>query len=151
VLGLDYALRGSAPVAELAAAERLDLTFRDLNLSELRSTLAQGARVAQQPGPRVLTARHIADATDRVGRAHLWRACDMMLRDGGRLYVEVLTGRGTDDSFAREQHLRPVPMRRVLRELEGRGATVLAHRQTRARPHSRAGHRIGRLVVEWRR
>ena len=151
VLGLDYALRGSEPVAELAAAEGVDLTFRDMNLSELRSTLAQGARVAQQPGPRVVTARHIADATDRVGRAHLWRACDMMLRGGGRLYVEVLTDRGTDDSFAREQHLRPVPMRRVLRELEGHGATVLSHRQTRARPHSRAGHRIGRLVVEWRR
>jgi hypothetical protein len=121
-----------------------------MNLSELRSTLAESARVAQQPGPRVVTARHIADATDRVGRAHLWRACDMMLRGGGRLYVEVLTARGTEDSFAREQHLRPVPMRRVLEELEGRGATVLSRRQTRVSPN-RAGHRIGRLVVEWRR
>lgn len=151
VLGLDYALRGSTPVAELAAVEDADLTFRAMNLSELRSTLAESARVAQQPGPRVVTARHIADATDRVGRAHLWRACDMMLRGGGRLYVEMLTARGADDTFAREQHLRPVPMRRVLAELESRGATVLSHRQTRARPQSRGGHRIGRLVVEWRR
>jgi hypothetical protein len=151
VLGLDYALRGSTPVAELAAAEGVDLAFRAMNLNELRSTLAESARVALQPGPRVVTARHIADATDRVGRAHLWRACDMMLRGGGRLYVELLTHRGSQDPYAREQHLRPVPMARAVAELESRGATVLARRQTRVLANSRAGHRIGRLVVEWRR
>ena len=151
VLGLDYALRGSTPVAELAASEGADLTFRAVNLNELRSTLTESARVARQPGPRVVTARHIADATDRVGRAHLWRACDMMLRGGGRLYVEWLTHRGSHDPYAREQHLRPVPIARVVAELESRGATVLARRQTRVLANSRAGHRIGRLVVEWRR
>jgi SAM-dependent methyltransferase len=149
VLGLDYALRGSEPVAGLAAAEGVDLSFRAMNLSELRSALAGAARVAHTPGPRVVTARHIADATDRVSRGHLWRACEMMLRGGGRLYVEVLSQGGRDDDLTREQHLRPLPLRRVVAELEDRGATVVTRRQTRARPGG--GHRIGRLVVEWRR
>ncbi len=123
-----------------------------LNLCELRSTLGEGARLARLPGRTVVTARHVADATDRVGRANLWRLCEMALRDGGRLYLEVLTGRGGDDPFAAEHHLRPQPLGRVVAEIEGRGGTVVARRQTRTRRQDgSAGHRTGRLVVEWRR
>jgi hypothetical protein len=139
-------------VARLAADERVDLEFRAMNLVELRSVLTEGARVAHLPGRTVVTARHIADATNRVGRAHLWRAAAMMLRGGGRLYVEVLTRRGVDDRYAREEHLRPVTMRRLVEEVESHGATVLARRQTRhGAPGGRHGHREGRLVVEWQR
>jgi SAM-dependent methyltransferase len=152
VVGYDYVLRGSAAVAGLAAEERLDLEFRSLNLVELRSVLAEGARAARLPGRTVVTARHVADATDRVGRRHLWRACEMMLRGGGRLYLEVLVARGQDDPFAREQHLRPLHMRQVVRELRSRGADVLSVRYARVRtPEATRGHRIGRVVAEWRR
>jgi hypothetical protein len=151
VIGLDYALQGSSAVAALAARMHVDLAFRSMNLCELRSTLAESARIAHQPGRKVVTARHIADATNREGRLHLWRACEMMLRGGGRLYVEFLTHRGRDDAFASEQHLRPLPMARVVEELESRGATVVARRQTRVARPDRARHRIGRLVVEWHR
>jgi len=151
VVGLDYALRGSDAVAALAAQEQVDLELRHLNLCELRSVLTEGARLARLPGRTVVTVRHVAEATDRVGRRHLWRACEMALRGGGRLYVEVLVGRG-DDEFAAEQHLRPLPLRTVVAELEARGATVVSRRQRRvSSPGSRAGHRIGRLVVEWQR
>jgi hypothetical protein len=87
----------------------------------------------------------------------------MMLRGGGdggapgRLYLEVLAGRG-DGTFAREQHLRPLPLRRVVEELEARGATVVARSHVRegraggrATGAARGGHRVGRLVVEWQR
>jgi hypothetical protein len=91
------------------------------------------------------------DATDRVGRAHLWRACEMMLSGGGRLYLELLVSRG-DATYARAHHLHPVPLRRVVEELEASGATVLARRRTRDNgPDAPSGHRIGRLVVEWQR
>jgi hypothetical protein len=153
VVGLDYALRGSAPVAKLAAAEDVDLEFRHVNLCELRSALAEGARVAHLPGRTVVTARHIAEATDRVGRGHLWRTAEMMLRGGGgerpgRLYLEVLVGRGAG-AFAREQHLRPLPLRRVVGELLERGATIVGRSQTRQGGEN--GYRVGRLVVEWQR
>jgi len=156
VLGLDYARRGSAAVARVAAEEGVDLEFRDMNLVELRSVLAESARVAQRRGRTVVTARHVADATSGVGRGYLWRACDMMLRGGGRLYVEILVNRGEDDPFAVQHHLRALSMRRVIDELEERGATVLSHRQMRqpspvTGTGKRTGHRIGRLVVEWQR
>ena len=152
VVGLDYVTRASAPVARLAASEAVDLEFRGMNLCELRSVLTESARVARLPGRKVLTARHIADTTDRVGRAHLWRACEMMLRGGGRLYLEFLLDRGRDDPFARRNHLHRLPMRLVIEELEARGATVVSHRSRREKsPDTQLGHRIGRLVVEWQR
>ena len=159
VLGLDYAIRGSLPVAELARDEGLDLDFRTLNLCELRSVLAESARVAHQPGRKVLTARNIADATDKVGRAYLWRACEMMLRgsgEGGRLYVEFAVTRGEDDPFTRANHLRTLSVGLVVKELQARGATVV-HREVATddsaeqSPEVTTGHRTGRLVVEWQR
>jgi hypothetical protein len=140
-------------VAELAADEEVDLELRSMNLCELRSVLTEGARVARLPGRRVVTARNIADATNRVGRAHLWRACEMMLRgapEGGRLYVETVVARGQDDPFTRDNHLRTLPVRMVAQELEARGATVVARKVIEDKsPDVSVGHRIGRLVVEW--
>ncbi len=151
VIGLDYALQGSAPVADLARTEEVDLELRRLNLTELRSVLAEGARLARLPGRTVVTARNIAEATDRVGRGHLWRLCEMALRGGGRLYLEFLVSRRRDgDPFARREHLRPLPLRQVVAELEARGATVLHRRHAHeSGPDATVGHRIGRLVVEW--
>ena len=161
VIGLDYALRGSAAIAGLAADEEVDLDFRSMNLCELRSVLTESARIAQLPGRTVVTARHVADATDKVGRGYLWRACEMMLRGGGRLYLEILLGRGADDPFARDEHLHVLAMGRVVDELEARGAVVVHRHRLRPRRHlqkpkqespdASPGHRIGRLVVEWQR
>jgi len=152
VLGFDYLPKATAPVARVAATERVDLEFRGMNLCELRSVLAESARVARLPGRKVVTARNIAEATDRVGRAHLWRACEMMLRGGGRLYLEFMLDRGQDDPFASRNHLHRLLMRTVVEELEGRGATIVLRRSRREQsPNSTVGHRIGRLVVEWQR
>jgi SAM-dependent methyltransferase len=150
VVGLDYALRGSRPVAALAAEERVDLDFRPLNLCELRSVLTEGTRLARVPGPKVVTARHVADATDKVGRTNLWRISEMALRGGGRLYVEVLCGGGRRDELARREHLRPLALGRVAEELEGRGARVVSRKHRQESGPGGKGHRIGRLVVEWR-
>jgi hypothetical protein len=152
VLGLDYAIRGSEPVASLAATEAVDLEFRPMNLCELRSVLCEGARVSRLPGRTVVTARNVAEATDRVGRAHLWRVCEMMLGGGGRLYVELLVGRrGSGEAYARREHLRPMLLGSVVAELQQRGATVVSRRHAHESGPDGTGHRIGRLVVEWRR
>ena len=75
-----------------------------------------------------------------------------MLSGGGRLYLELLLSRRRDDdTFARREHLHPLPMGRVVAELEGRGATVVARRHAHESGPDGTGHRIGRLVVEWRR
>jgi hypothetical protein len=153
VIGLDYALRGSLPVAALAREEGAHLTLEALNLCELRSVLATGARLARLPGRTVVTARHVAEATDRVGRGHLWRLAAMVAGGGGRLYVEHLTSRRDGGAaFARAEHLRALPLGRVVAELEARGGTVVSREQRQvAGPDGTEGHRIGRVVVEWRR
>jgi SAM-dependent methyltransferase len=151
VLGYDYALRGSEQVARRAAEEGVGLELRHLNLCELRSVLAEGARVAQLPGRKVVTVRNVAETTDRVGRSHLWRLCEMMLRGGGRLYLEMLVGRA-NDGFARDNHLRPLRLAPVVAALEARGGRVVSRKQAHVKgPGARTGHRIGRLVVEWQR
>ncbi len=97
---------------QLAGDEDVDLEFRRMNLVELRSVLAESARVARTPGRTVVTAQHVADATDKVGRALPVAGVrdDDCADRAGRLYLQVLTGRGEEDAVAREEHLRPLRM-----------------------------------------
>ena len=147
VIGLDYVTRASRKAAAVAAEKDLPLEFRHLNLCELRSVLAESARLAHEPGPKAVIARHIAEATDKVGRAHLWRACEMVLAGGGQLYLEFLVRKGEDDSYARKHHLRALPVSLVEEELAGRGATVVKKVKT----DDPTGRRICRMVVSWHR
>jgi SAM-dependent methyltransferase len=146
VVGLDYVLKGSAAVAEIASDEQLPVEFRHANLCELRSVLAESARVAHTPGAKMLTARHVAEATDKVGRNNLWRAAGLMLRGGGRLYLEFLVQRGNGDGFARRHHLRTLPVRLVERELAKHRATVVSRKVIE---DGDSGRRVCRMVVEW--
>jgi SAM-dependent methyltransferase len=162
-VGLDYSTRGYAAVAELAAERSLPVEFHPFNLLELRQVLGWGARLACDPGPRTVLARHVADATDSFGRASLWRFSEMVLRDGGRLYLEFLMP-GGGAKFARQNFLRPLDPQRVTAELEARGASVV-HSEVRGAPAGRTsqqsepnqqpaapegdGRRICRMVVQW--
>ncbi len=148
VTGLDFVTRGSDEAARIATAEDLPLDFGAINLCELRSMLSQGARLALEPGPRVVTARHLADATDKVGRANLWRVSEMLLRDGGTLYLEFLNTRGDNDPFARQHHLKPLSAEPVEEALRERGATIVSRKVIRDGETSR---RICRMVVAWQR
>jgi hypothetical protein len=147
VIGLDYVPRASRKAAQVAEERGLPVEFRSLNLCELRSTLAEGARVAHEAGPKVVTARHVIESTDAAGRRHLWRAARMMTAAGGRLYLEFLVRRG-DDDFHRRHHLRPMSASGVAEELEELGATVL-HKKVHT--DDATGRRICRMVVAWQR
>ncbi|MDO9456138.1 bifunctional 2-polyprenyl-6-hydroxyphenol methylase/3-demethylubiquinol 3-O-methyltransferase UbiG [Nocardioides sp.] len=95
VTAYDYAPYALEPAKALADAESLDLDVRRLNLAELRAVLGEGTRLAHQPRPRVVLARHVVDATSGVGRDALARLCSMALRDGGQLLAEFyLPGQG---------------------------------------------------------
>jgi cyclopropane fatty-acyl-phospholipid synthase-like methyltransferase len=88
VTAYDYVTGALRPVERRARRQGLDLDVRSLNLTERRSVLAEGARLAHAPGPRVVLARHVIDATSLVGRESLARLCSMALRQGGRLLAE---------------------------------------------------------------
>jgi hypothetical protein len=150
VTALDFVPRALATAQQTAVDEGLDLAVREVNLLSLRSTLAEGARLAHAPGPRVVVARHLADATVRDGRAGAWRLCEMALRDGGSLYLEFWAG---EPGRRHEgQLLAAVPTDVVVAELAERGA-VIVHREElqQEKASGEAGRTVARLVAQWQR
>jgi SAM-dependent methyltransferase len=151
---LDFVPRGAEAARRAAQEEGLDLSVREVNLLSLRSTLAEGARLAHAPGPRVVVARHLADATVAAGRVGAWRLAEMALRDGGRLYVEFWSGpaRRRPDG----QLLAAVPVDVVVAELEERGAVIVHREETQVeRASGTSGdpqqRTTARLVAQWQR
>lgn len=152
-VGLDYAPRGFARVAQESEEEGVPATFRACNLLELRQALATAADLARTPGPRVLLARHLVDTTTPTGREHLWRMCDMLLRDGGRLHLEFQVESGGADVRVKQQ--RPMKLRRIKREIAAHGGRVLAQELVDREPPGQhespevGEYRVARLVVAW--
>ena len=143
VRAYDYVPSAAQAVQQTAIDEDLDLDVRMLNLNEWRTVLAEGARMARVDGPRVMIARHTADATNRFGRQALARFASMSLRGGGRLFLDVWTGPGRTPD-----RLKPVPIDEVARELSAQGARILVTRERPARAGSQRSSR-GRLVAQW--
>lgn len=150
--GLDFVPEASEPVQQLAAEEGLDLTVRWVNLNEMRAWLSTGSEFAHRPGPRTVVARQVADATVGTGRRGLTRLSEMLLRDGGRLYLELL--RITEDQ-PRERHRdfrTPYDVTQVCDELRARGADIVTVQELvepEPRPDT-APRPIVRIVAQWR-
>ena len=72
-IGVDYAGLGFSKLARVADEQGLDADFWQLNLLELRHVVTLGARLAVEPGPRAVIARHYVDATNKRGREGLFR------------------------------------------------------------------------------
>jgi hypothetical protein len=89
VTAYDYVPRGLRAAGAVAEREGLPLQVRHLNLTEWRSTFAEGTRLAHDPRPRVVLARHVLDATSAFGRESFARWCSMALRDGGRVLADL--------------------------------------------------------------
>ena len=125
--GLDFVPKSFRRMEKRAETDGLDAQFLTFNLLELRSLLSVSALVASRPGPRILMGRHLVDAVGAQGQGNLWRASSMMLRDGGRLYLQFLTRSG-DDDYARTTRVRPRRPEAMARELRGAGARIV-HRE----------------------
>jgi SAM-dependent methyltransferase len=156
--GLDFVHRSFVRMQNRARADGVDAEFLTFNLLELRSLLSVSALVASRPGPRIVMGRHLVDAIGSKARENLWRASAMMLRDGGRLYLQFLASSG-DDDYARTNRVRPRRPEAVARELRAAGARIV-HREvipvTNDGPStSEAGDdvpsKICRMVAQWER
>jgi SAM-dependent methyltransferase len=98
VTAYDYVPRALDEVSGIAQEQGLDLSVRYLNLAEWRSVLAEGARLAHSPRPRVVLARNTLEATSGVGRAALARFCSMAMREGGWLFSQTFLDEVGDDA-----------------------------------------------------
>lgn len=146
VTGYDYVPRAFRPAARIAAKQDLaDLDFRELNLTDLRSVLGEGARVVRTAGPRVLLARHLLDATTVAGRQNFARFASLALRDGGRLYADVWV-EGASAPFG----LRRTTTDQVVRTVEAGGGTVLSVERCAAdEDFGGVDAVVGRVIAEW--
>ncbi len=149
-VGLDYCRRAFARKQRKLARRELPATFRWANLTEVRSTLVTGALLSRLPGPTVVLARHVADATNADGRANLLRLARMALGGRGRLYLQVLSAPAPGGN---PLGVHPIDVDALVEQVHASGGTVVAR-------HDLAGERPGatdpgatpylcRLVVQW--
>lgn len=146
VEGVEFVTAAVRMTRNAAERARLDVPVRQLNLYDLRHTLALGARLAAS-GPHSLYARMLVETLRPDGREYLWRLASMALRDGsGRMYLEFRI----DPQEARHsQRLRRVTApRRIARELADHGLQVLDRVEGRGMArHEQEDPLVCRMVV----
>jgi SAM-dependent methyltransferase len=142
VTAYDYVPRALRAVAACAEAEGLDLDVRMLSLTEWRSVFPEGARLAHDPRPRVLMARHVLEATSFVGRDALVRLGSMALRSGGRLYADFHVGPRVHDL---KWAVGPVDAERLAAMVRRAGAREVELEEVPVK----TGPPVMRLMGEW--
>ncbi len=149
--GLDHAPKAFEHVARECAEAGLPVRFMPMNLLELRSALSAAAMLAARPADRVLMGRHLVDALDQRGRDHLFRSAGLMLRGGGRLCLEFLTERGTDQAGG--PYLHTLAPKRIRAELAHAGLRVVHRELLLASNGTSAGSasQLCRMVAQWDR
>lgn len=144
VTAYDFVPQAATAVQRVAAAKGFPLEVRHLNLTDRRSVLGEGARLAHAPRTDAMLAVHVADATSPLGRDSLARLASMSLRGGGRLYLDVRTGSGGGG------RVRPVRLDDLGRLLTRQGARILESRELSPRANGNSRRfSIGRLVAQW--
>ena len=122
--------------------------FRTFNMLENRHVAVAVVRGALLPGPRIIFARHLADATSAAGRRALWRTASGMLHDGdGRLYLFFMSAEG-DDGYARDNQVGELPREVVEEELLASGARITYCEERPASP-AKGASTLCRMVAEW--
>jgi SAM-dependent methyltransferase len=80
--------------------------LRQLNLESLRDTLRLGAQLARADGEHSVYARFVMHALSDPARENAWRLITMVLRSGGRGYLEFRTPRDARRPKAFGDHYR---------------------------------------------
>jgi hypothetical protein len=150
--GLDYFPRDFRAADQRAAKKGLTASYEWMNLDELRSVLVMGATLSRRPGPRVMLARHVLEATDAVGRENLLRLAKMVTRGSGRLYLQMRSS----DPEARRAGLPPLATDRFRSQVEGLGGSVVEQLDLDSHEHPVATTKadrptFSRWVVTWDR
>lgn len=155
-VGLDFLVHHYRAMARRCRREDLPATFRWLNLCEHRSVLATATELSRMPGPRVLMARHVADATDRTGRESLMRLGRLLCRSGGRLYLQVQER--TPDAVEGSGLVEPLPAEILEEAMRARGGRLVERVEVVEDEPPMPGSTVGepergvtRWVISWAR
>ena len=151
VVGHDYC--GTALRLARAHAEEAGVTMRfvRLNLYETRELLTHAGLRSHRGPTTALYARLLLDALRDDGRRHVWTYAKMVLRGGGRLYLEFRTpdrpNRRQPGGYGPTRVLEP---QMVVAEIEAAGGVVEHCDVARGRGGLRNDDpALCRLVVRW--
>ncbi len=157
-LGLDFAWGAANAVRRAVDDEGVPLELGWMSLTEPRSVLAWGARVARFEQRPVLMANHLLDAVDQLGVESFVRFARMSLSGGGRLYADFYALQPGEDRYrpeSRTDWIRPKRAEDVARALEQSGADIVHSTQVEAtttrREFAVTDRPVARLVAEWRK
>ena len=148
VLGLDYALpRG-------AGGHRPAVT-REFSLDDLRDVLTLGAQLSRRDGEQAVVARHLLESLTPDSTEAFFTFCKMVLRRGGRAYLEGVARTPRDAHAWHTRHesgrIRSLDPDRVATLAEASGGRIVsragfdeAARAVRTGPPA-----TWRMTVEW--
>lgn len=129
--------------------------FDYVNFNELRSVFATGTTLAREPGPRVVTARHVLDSVDAAATENLLRLAKMISRDSGRLHLQVQV---VPTERSRRWELGSIDTDRLVAMIEATGGRVESQKLVSEREDDQiedatasASPTILRMVVSWQR
>ena len=151
VVGYDYSGGALRQARRRAQAEDGNLRFVRLNLYETREVLTHAGLRSHRGPTEAIYARLLLDALLDDGRHNLWTYAKMVLRGGGRLYLEF----GTPDRPHRRQPdgagpTRVLEPKMVIAEIEAAGGVVEHCDVARGRGGLRNDDpAVCRLVVRW--
>ncbi|MGI8645482.1 MAG: hypothetical protein ACR2JD_04075, partial [Nocardioides sp.] len=104
VRGFDYARTSLRPARREARRRDVPVKFQPLNLYDLRDVLTRGVLVCRKVPQRSLYARRLLESLDPDGQDNFWRLAGMLLRGGGRAYLEGQAAAPRDRAEWRSEH-----------------------------------------------
>jgi hypothetical protein len=161
VLGLDYALpprgatgHGAAGDGPEAEEERL-VSTRAFSLDDLRDVLTLGALLSRRDGEQAVVARRLLEALTPDSTEAFFAFCSMVLRRGGRAFLEGVARTPRDAHAWQTRHesgrVRSLDPDRVATQVEASGGRIVsragfdeAARAVRTGPPA-----TWRMTVEW--
>jgi hypothetical protein len=153
VLGLDFARPpGSAPDAE---NDDLPVHTRALNLEDLRDVLTTGAALSRRQGRPAIVARHLLESLTPGAMESFFRLCSMVLRGGGRLYLEGVARSPADSLAWQVEHetgrVRSLEPSRVVPLVEAAGGRIVlrAGFDEAVRAVQAGAPTTWRMIAEW--
>ena len=156
VLALDYARQSLRKPARIARRRELPAAFDNLNLYDLRDVLTRGALVARDRSRgKAIYARELLETLDPDGAENFWRFAGMVLRGGGRAYLEGQSLSRRDANEWRAERgggrLHPVDPRVVEGRATRAGGRVVPREGFLAAGAAAAGGPPARwrMIVEW--
>ena len=156
VRAFDYARTSLRPARREARRHGAPVKFQPLNLYDLRDVLTRGVLVSRKVSTaRAVYARELLESLDPDGQENFWRLTAVLLRTGGRAYLEGEAASRRDRAEWRSEHgggARQAVDPRVVEGVATRAGGRVVHREG----FLAAGAALGggsparwRMIVEW--